>query len=117
MSVAVVLRWTARVLSAGLVFVFCIFALGEGLPARLKLNEALLFACLALCLGGLLTAWRLETIGGILALLGAVGFYATELLTRHRLPGGWILPLLLITPLLFLLAAWFQRLCYHPPLK
>lgn len=111
-SVIITLRWIARVLSAGLIALFCVFLIGEGFPPLYPVSRVTLqFFLLLLCLVGLLIAFRAEALGGMLAFAGSLGFYLVDIFAthRHRLPGGWVLPLLLITPMLYLLTAWRTR--------
>lgn len=102
-----ILRWTARLLSVVLVALFCVFFLGEGHPPFFALSvQTMESSFLMLSLMGLLVAWRYEVFGGMLGMAGCVGFYLTDFAASgyHRLPGGWVFPLLFITPVLYLLA-------------
>lgn len=107
-----VLRWIARSLSAALLGLFCMFWVGEGPPpifppCFLTFEVGLL----VLCLAGLVVAFRAELLGGTLGLAGSAGFYLANFAASgfHRFPGGWVFPLLLITPMLYLVVWWGRR--------
>ena len=112
MNASSTFRWTARTLSVALPLLFAAFAIGEGPPPMLPLSlHTLSFGLLAICLAGLLLAWRIEVVGAALALVAAAGFYLNDYLLSgfHSFPGGWVFPLLLVTPLLYLIAAFSEN--------
>jgi hypothetical protein len=107
------IRWTARVLSLALAILFVALAIGEGLPPLLPLSmRTLSFALVATGLAGLLLAWRFEVVGAAVALASGVGFYLVDYLASgfRSFPGGWCFPLLLVTPLLYLISAFSGRI-------
>ena len=73
--------------------------------------HTLSFGLLAICLAGLLLAWRFEVVGAALALIAIVGFYLNDFLLSdfHSFPSGWVLPLLLITPMLYVIAVILEN--------
>jgi hypothetical protein len=106
-QVMLIVRWTARIVSLGLIVLFAVFAVGEGPPPILPLSvHTLMFGLLAVSLVGLLVAWRYEALGAALALSGSVGFYVANFYASgfRSLPSGWVFPLLLATPLLYAFA-------------
>jgi hypothetical protein len=108
MSAASTIRWMARLLSIALIFLFAAVLIDEGPPPILPLSmQTLSAALLMLCLAGLLLAWRWEGAGAALALAGSVGFYLNDFIQSgfQRFPGGWVFPLLLLTPLMYLAAS------------
>ena len=112
MNASSTFRWAARVLSVALTLLFAAFAIGEGPPPMRPLSlHTLSFGLLAICLAGLLLAWRIEVVGAALALVAAVGFYLNDFFLSgfHAFPGGWVFPLLLITPLLYVIAAILEN--------
>lgn len=112
MNATLLMRWTARVLSVGLAALFAAFAIGEGLPPLQPVSiQTLSFALLSLALGGLLIAWRFEAVGAAVALAGAIGFYLVDFATSepHAIPNGWVFPLLIVAPLLYLTAVASER--------
>jgi drug/metabolite transporter (DMT)-like permease len=112
MGIVLTMRWTARLLSVTLALLFMAFVIGEGLPPALPFSmRSLSFALLAICLTGLLLAWRIEGMGAVLALVGSVGFYLNSFyLSGFRsLPGGWAFPLLIVTPLLYVAATRLEH--------
>lgn len=104
-------RWTARTLTVGLIVLFAAFGLGEGLPPLWPMSWHTVSATLLLVsLVGLMFAFRWELAGGLAALVGAVGFYGVDFAVSgfRGFPSGWVFPLLLVTPLLFL-RSWQRR--------
>jgi hypothetical protein len=112
-----VLRWIARGLSVALILLFGELIVGEGPPPFFPLSlQTIESVLLLLNLLGLLVALRAEATGGVLGIIGAAGFYLTDFAVSgfQRFPGGWLFPLLLITPVLYLLV-WWQRTQLLPP--
>ena len=112
MKYASFLRWTARSLSVGLAALFAAIAVGEGPAPLLHLSWSTpSFCLLLLSLVGLLVAWRKEAFGATLAISGSVGFYVYDFVSSgfERFPGGWVFPLLILTPVLYLIAWTAQR--------
>ena len=108
MTITSLLRWTARLLSLVLATLFAATALGEGVPPLLPATlETLAMLLLLVALTALLFSWQFEVVGGSIALLASGGFYLLELYRsewRHA-PTGWVFPLLIVTPLLYLAAS------------
>jgi hypothetical protein len=102
-------RWTARILSilsiAGLVS----FMVGEHFdPFRLQPFELLEFAFFPLgVMGGLVIAWRHESLGGVISLGSFVLFYLLNYAKAGRFPRGWAFFGFSIPAILFLLN-WLQ---------
>ena len=109
------LRWVAHVLSVLILFFFAVMIGGEALQGQtphLKPREILFFAALAVQLIGLLAAFRKETPGGLMVL---VGF----LLQAVLLPKSTLNPYFTVLPftgLLRLSCAWLERHQASPPL-
>ncbi len=102
------IRWTARLLSLALCALIVAIAIGVGPPPVLPFTDASLsLGLLSACLVGLLAAWKYEAAGAALALASIAGFYAHDYYASgfHRMPGGWVFPLLVATPLLYFAAA------------
>ncbi len=107
-------RWTARVLSAllvGLVLVFFIsLSIDAGFrPPRLtgvEIVQMIFFwtACI-----GMVVASRWQVIGGAFSLGGMILFFAVEFAVNGRLPGGFVLYLMLLPGTLFLLSSFLSR--------
>ena len=106
------LRWVAHVLSVLILFFFAVMFGGEltqGQTPNLKPQEMLFFAALAIQLIGLLLAFRWETRGGLMVLVGCL--LQAVLLPRSALnPFFAVLP---FTGLLRLSCAWLER--YQAP--
>jgi hypothetical protein len=86
--------------------------IGQGPPPLWPLSiQTLLFCLLALCLAGLLIAWRWELAGGLTALVGIAGFYLVHFAESGfaRFPGGWVFPSLFVTALLFVVSGVFRN--------
>lgn len=107
-KVSAAIRWTARLLSVGLFALFAALLLGEGPPPLWPISvTTLLFGLLATAFTALVTAWRWELAGSLIALVAVAGFYLVEWANSDfaRFPGGWVLPLAALTAFLYLLAA------------
>jgi hypothetical protein len=104
------LRWTARLLAAGLVGLVLLIYVGEGFnPLRLTATEALQHALfLATCVG-LVVGWRWPLVGGALSTGGMLLFFAVEFALTGRPPRGPVFHLMLLAGLLFLLGGLMRR--------
>lgn len=106
-----VLRWAARVTGLMLVGLALAIMIGEGGPPNVfseSIPVQLEFAALMLMLIGFCIGWRWELLGGLLSVLGFVGFTMTELAVNGSLPGGAI-PYFLIPGVLFLVSFRLAR--------
>jgi hypothetical protein len=112
-SLALGLRWTARVWSALSIAFILMFAIGEGIGhggPRLDLKTwvGLSLFPIGVC-AGLALAWFREVWGGILAIGCVIGFYAWN----HHLSGAWprgpFFFLVAAPSLLFITAALLSR--------
>jgi hypothetical protein len=114
-SLVTLVRWIAHVLSVLILFFFAVMIGGDvmhGQTPHLKPQEFLIFAALAAQLIGLLIAFRWETPGGLMVL---VGF----LLQAVVLPKSTLSPYFAVLPftgLLRLSCAWLGRHQASPPL-
>ncbi len=101
-------RWSARVLSAGLVGLVGVIFVGEGgvNPLGLRPIEALLLFLLFACCIAMVAAWRWEWMGGALSLAAAAAFIGIEFAVSGHLVGGIVFYLLLLPGALFLASAW-----------
>lgn len=102
------LRWVAHVLSVLVLFFFAIMIGGDvaqGRTPNLRPREILILAALAAQLIGLLIAFRKETLGGLMVL---VGFLLQAVLLPKSTPNPFfaVLP---FTGLLRLGCAWLER--------
>jgi hypothetical protein len=116
--VITILRWTARFVSVALLVYFYFL----GMSGFLKISNSSPFeitplTLLLLNLLGLLVALRAEALGGVLGLVGGGGFYLLELRANgfDFLSPGLIGILLLVTPLLYLIAWWWERALQRMP--
>jgi hypothetical protein len=112
MNAALLVRWSARLLSLAFAALFAVFAIGEGLPPIFRQPMLLLpFGLLMICLVGLLLAWRIEVVGAALGLVGSVGFYLNDFYLNdfRSFPRGWAFPMLIVTPLLYFAATVLER--------
>jgi hypothetical protein len=107
-------RWVAHILSALVLFFFAVMFGGELMQGRtpdLKPQEILIFAALAVQLIGLLIAFRKQTAGGLMVLVGFL--LHAVLMPRSALnPFFAVLP---FTGLLRLSCAWLERHQASPP--
>jgi len=113
-SLVTLVRWVAHVLSVLILFFFAVMIGGDvtqGQTPHLKPQEFLIFAAMATQLIGLLIAFRWETPGGLMVL---VGF----LLQAVVLPKSALSPYFAVLPftgLLRLSCAWLERHQASPP--
>lgn len=84
-----IIRATARFLGSILFLMIIMFAISEDIPNpfSLTLNEAITFFSFVVMLTGLIVAWRLEGIGGLVVLSGYLVF---ALINPFSLSGGVI---------------------------
>jgi hypothetical protein len=101
-----IFRWTARVWSLGSIGIILAFAIGESFnPTALSLKEALLFACFpAAVLAGLALSWKWPVAGGLLTILGLLGFYSLHRVLAGRFPSGFAFILIALPGWLFILS-------------
>jgi hypothetical protein len=109
----ITVRWTARMLAVLLIGLVVVFWIGEGGFNRWMLStiEAVLTACLLTTCFGMLLAWWWPFLGGVMASVGILLFYAVDVEGR----GGMFLnnlyfDLMLVTGLLFVLSVLLKRL-------
>jgi hypothetical protein len=104
------LRWTARLLAAGVVGMVLVIFVGQGgfNPFRLKTIEAIQMTFFWTACIGLVLAWRWQLLGGVISLIGIGCFIVLEVAYTHRSPGLFFY-LMLLPGLLFLLSALLHR--------
>jgi len=76
---ALSLRWSARLISAGYLAFFLFMLVGHLLPGgqpfgQLTLREALAFVFVAVYFAGNLIGWKAELAGGAIGVTGVLGF-------------------------------------------
>lgn len=110
-------RWTARGLSALLVGLVLMIFIGVTLdsgfhPLKLTRVESILMVSFWTACIGMVLAWRWQVIGGALSLAGMLIFFAVEIAVAGRLPrlpGGFVLYLMLLPGILFLMDSFLRR--------
>lgn len=80
------LRWVARIWSVASVGLLCAFLVGEGLPPLTAMVMLFPF-CVML---GLVLAWWFERVGGLIAAVSILLFYALHFINYGGLPGGYV---------------------------
>jgi len=112
-SVALVVRWIARVWSILSILTVLFFAVNELLPSSgppPTLQEWLGLTLFPIGVSvGLVMAWYREELGGILALGCLIAFYVWNLLRSGHLPQGPFFFLMAAPGLLFLIAGFLSR--------
>lgn len=98
------LRWVARAWSIASVGLPCAFLFGEGLPPLTP--KAVLFPFGVML--GLILAWWFERLGGIVAALSVLLFYALEYSGHGRLPKGPWFFLIAAPSLIFILCGYMK---------
>jgi hypothetical protein len=104
------LRWTARLLAAGLVGLVLVIFIGEGFnPVNLSPIEALQKTFFLACCAGMVIAWRWPLLGGAISTGGMVLFFAVEFAVTGGFPKGWVFHLMLLPGILFLMSGLLRR--------
>ena len=105
-KLATTLRWIARIWSLGSIGIVLLFALGEGFnPAALQFKEELLFLCFPFAvLIGLALAWKWPVAGGMLSIVGLLGFYFLHLVFADQFPAGFAFIVIALPGWLFILS-------------
>ncbi|MCU0640226.1 MAG: hypothetical protein MUF59_10225 [Candidatus Krumholzibacteria bacterium] len=88
---ALAIRWIARAWSVASIVVIIAFFIGEGFePGRVTSKEltGMIFFPFGMCLG-LIIAWWKEGLGGLVAVVSLLAFYAVHLATAGTFPSGW----------------------------
>jgi hypothetical protein len=105
------LRWTGRLLAAGLIGLVAVIFLGEGgfNPLKLTAVEAILMTLFLTACSGLVVAWRWPVIGGAVATGGMLLFLAVEFGVKGGFPNGLFIYLMLLAGLLLLRSGLVTR--------
>jgi hypothetical protein len=104
------LRWTARLIAAGLVGLVLLIYVGEGFnPLNLTATEALQHALFLTTCVGLVVGWRWPLAGGAMSAGGMLLFFAVEFALTGKFPRGPVFHLMLLTGILFLLSGFISR--------
>lgn len=105
-------RWTARILSLAILFVFALFVFGDdGVTTAITRTElvGLLFFPGGVAIGSLL-GWRNELLGGLVSALSLAGFYLVfGLALTGRMPSGPYFLIFSIPGFLFLAYGAMRR--------
>jgi hypothetical protein len=105
-----VARWSGRILSLASLGMLSLFVVGEPpWPWRLTPFEGAMVLCFPVTLAaGLVLAWWREGLGGLVAVLGVLGFYLVHLAGTGEVPRGpWFL--VFASPSALFLASWAMR--------
>lgn len=107
-SIISTLRFFAHLFSILLIFVVLLLAIGEGFPGQTDLNtrDLLMIFSLLVMLGGLLTAWKREGLGGIMILAGFSIFFIVNSLFTNPLRLGFFFLLFPLTGIMYLFCCW-----------
>lgn len=109
-STAQACRWTSRLLSGLFLLFVGATVVGIGPPgvALLGAGDAMMFAWFATMLVGFAVLWWREALGGVLATVGVLGFYASNDTLSGRLPSGAFMAMLFLPGLLALASSWMR---------
>lgn len=113
MKIATVFRWTARCLGAALTWLFIVLFVGEGPPPLFAFSRDALMSWLLLVMAfSFVAARRYEFWGGLIGLAAIAGFCLTDYVASgfQYYPRGWLFPLFVLTPILFLVASLLRRM-------
>jgi hypothetical protein len=105
---AIVCRWTGRILGTLLLLVIALLTIGEGLPNPFTQPMAVQvgFLALAFTILGILAGWRWELAGGLISLAGW-SLFVMAVTTPHRL--NWFMIALALPGLLYAISALLRR--------
>jgi hypothetical protein len=108
------LRWTARLLAAGLVGLVLLIYVGEGGPNPFNLSalEAVQKTLFLTACVGLVVAWRWQFAGGVLSTVAMVLFLTIEFEVTGGFPKGLVFDLMLVASILFLVCGLLRT--YRP---
>ena len=106
-AIARVAHWAGCLLGTAVVFLFVMFAVGEGLPPLGAMNAN--FAAVGLMFVGFFMMWWRDWLGGVVSLAGIAAFYALEIAANGHAPGGWVFPLCFVPGVLGVLAGLLRR--------
>ena len=106
-----ILRWTARILGILLLLLIAAFVVGEGVPNPfvMPLREQLLSIALLTMVVGLVVAWKFEGVGGLLILGGFAFFTIVNHGIKFNAVFGSILVLGVLNLICGLLRNWKAR--------
>ena len=85
-----IIRWIARILSIVSMGILLLFFIGEGFnPVQLSARDWILFIFFPLGITiGIILAWRWEMLGGIIAFVSLLSFYASHFIMSNKFPAG-----------------------------
>ena len=103
--IAAIIRWVARIGGVGYLAIFLLFLIGEGLTSSgntqpMGFRELVGFVFVFVYFAGLISAWKWEGLGGLIALIGAIGWSVV-------LQAYSSLTLIIVAPALLFLICWF----------
>ena len=109
------IRWVARILAAlmaaFIAFMFIGNAVSDGIGPFLGMNlrESLMMTVFLIVFLGLILGWRMQKLGGWLAVGGMAAFYLLDFTFSGNFPRGPFFPLIALPGLLFLVAGYSQK--------
>ncbi len=106
----ITLRWTARVLSLGVLGLILMFCIGERAnPVKIMAGQPFATISFLTSCVGLILAWRWQGLGGLLVVGGMATFYAQEFAIWGRFPKGPAFAVIAAPGVIFLAAWWLKR--------
>ncbi len=105
-----VARWFGRILGLLIVGLVLLIAIGERFdPTALSGTELAMSVVLLVPLGGMLTLWKWEGVGGLLVIAGMSAFFLINYSVSGRFPSGFVFPTVFSPGVLALVCWWHQR--------
>ncbi len=108
---ALILGWVARLWSIASVGLLCSFLFGQGMPPLTLKSVLFPFGVML----GLVVAWRFQRVGGLVAALSVLLFYALEYLGHGRFPRGPWFFLMAAPGLVFILSGYMRAKTMSDP--
>ncbi len=104
-----IIRCVARVLSIVSIGILLLFFIGEGFnPMQLSVRDCILFLFFPLGITiGMILAWRWEMLGGIIAFVSLLSFYASHFIMSNKFPPGPYFLIFSLPGILFMLYGMF----------
>jgi hypothetical protein len=101
-------RWIGRMSALVLAVIWAVMVVSEAIAFRFQIPAMRTFyqaAAMGIVFGGYAIGWRQELIGGLLAIVGTLVFYAVHVATLETLPE--MAAALFAVPGVFYLLAWY----------
>ncbi len=110
MTLAELFRWAGRLTGSFVIGLVLVLLFSADSSMLLFGEPAVLvqLACMAGVVAGIIVAWRNESLGGSVILLSLALFYGAQVVFYQTVPGGWVIPFMILPGLLFKASHWLR---------